>query len=62
VVVGQAMRALREGARPDTARRGQYMLAPPGLDWTRAQVAGIEPGRGDTFATDKLLTFPTQMA
>ncbi len=54
VVVGQAMRALRD-ERGQTQQDVANMLAPWGLEWTRAQVAGIEAGRRDTFALDELI-------
>lgn len=52
--VGQALRALRH-ERGQTQQDVADMLAPWGLPWTRAQVAGIEAGRRETFALDELI-------
>lgn len=52
--VGQALRELRH-ERGQTQQDVANMLAPWGLAWTRAQVAGIEAGRRETFALDELI-------
>ncbi len=53
-VVGETLRALRkEGLL--TQQEAANMLARWGLPWTRAQVAGIEAGRRESFGLDELI-------
>lgn len=53
-VVGETLRALRkEGGQ--TQQEAANMLARWGLLWTRAQVAGIEAGRRESFGLDELV-------
>lgn len=53
-VVGETLRALRE-EDGQTQQDVANMLARWGLAWTRAQVAGIEAGRRESFGLDELI-------
>lgn len=53
-VVGETLRALR-AEDGQTQQDVANMLARWGLAWTRAQVAGIEAGRRESFGLDELI-------